>query len=134
MTHTHQRAAAAMLRVGNRARGAGWTPDGTYGGFVGTVTYAASPVFVVTTDDGQTWQVNISPPAWHPGGYRQWISADAVDQHTCEYTADGLDDRHPCGKPATVKNPHGLTGSAETWFDYDEWYCAKHANPEWIRG
>jgi hypothetical protein len=69
-----QRAVAATLKRGSPVRGAGWTPNGSYGGFVGTVTYAAPPVFVVTTETGQEWQVNISPTAWHPGGYRQWIS------------------------------------------------------------
>lgn len=56
-------------------------------------------------------------------------------QHVCEYTADGADpsDQNPaCGLPAVVCNPHGLSGTRERWFDYDEWFCARHADPEWL--
>ena len=43
---------------------------------------------------------------------------------TCEYTPDGGDWSEACGAPAIVRNP---------WLDadYDEWYCAKHADPAW---
>jgi hypothetical protein len=54
---------------------------------------------------------------------------------TCEYTPDGADPTPgspACGAPATVCNPHGLSGKAQRWFDYDEWYCATHADPAWL--
>lgn len=49
---------------------------------------------------------------------------------TCEYTADGADptpDNPACGRPATVMNPR-----SHVWFDYEEWYCAEHADPAWV--
>jgi hypothetical protein len=52
--------------------------------------------------------------------------------HPCEYTEDGGTQAPRCGRPAVIQNPHGITGSGETWFDHDEWFCAKHADPEWL--
>lgn len=49
--------------------------------------------------------------------------------HTCEYTSDGADPgvvNPACGKPATIMNPKSFVD-----FDYEEWFCAEHADPAW---
>jgi hypothetical protein len=63
------------------------------------------------------------------------VDRETGAERTCEYTADGADPtpgNPACGAPASVCNPHGLSGKDERWFDYDEWYCERHADPAWL--
>jgi len=55
---------------------------------------------------------------------------EAASEHACEYTEDGADptpDHPACGAPATVMNPRSHVD-----FDYEEWFCARHADPAWL--
>jgi len=45
--------------------------------------------------------------------------------YRCEYTPDGADSQDACGRPAVISNPH-FNG------DYEEWFCAQHADPAWL--
>src|SRR5262245_54544563 len=79
--------------------------------------------------EGYAPQENPLPDAGQPGPLTQaWLAG-----HTCDFTDDGTDptpDRPACGRPATIFNPRGKSG--QHLFDYDEWYCAKHADPAWV--
>lgn len=53
----------------------------------------------------------------------------AMQQHLCEYTIDGLDPtpaNPACGRPASIMNPRSHVD-----FDYEEWFCEQHADPDW---